>query len=67
MDGSIALTWVIKILITLFLGNAVRILAKLERSIEELNVKMAVVIEQIGGHERRITKIETFNDKKKGD
>ncbi len=35
-----------------------RSISKLEESVSELNVKMAVVVERSDGHERRISKLE---------
>lgn len=37
---------------------AVHILSKLQNSVEGLNVKIAVVVEKIDGHERRIERLE---------
>lgn len=37
---------------------ALRELAKMRKSVEKLNVGMAIVVERIGGHEKRITTLE---------
>ena len=41
-------------------------LGKLTDSVESLNTKMAVVIEQIQGHDSRITRLEQKGDSQNG-
>ena len=38
--------------------HGVRELSKIRKSVERLNVGMAVVVEKIGGHEKRISTLE---------
>jgi hypothetical protein len=41
------------------LAGGVHILYSLKQSVEELNVKMAVIIEKTGNHEKRIENLES--------
>ncbi len=54
--------WVFNALLVLIATYAVRVLSKLESSVESLNIKMAVIVEQVGSHEKRIAKIEDRSD-----
>lgn len=43
---------------TVIMGLAVKELQKVRSSVDTLNVKIAVVIEKINGHEKRLSKLE---------
>jgi len=45
-------------LLVLVAKQAVQLLADLKRSIDELNVKIAVIIERVDSHEKRIARLE---------
>lgn len=63
MDAAV-INWALKTLLTGVFIYAVRILAKLEKSVEDLNVKVAVIVEQVSGHEKRLNSLE-FEEKKR--
>lgn len=50
--------WAFKGLVTGIFVYAVKILSELKGSIESLNIKMAVVVEQVSSHDKRISKLE---------
>lgn len=55
--------WILEAVLTGIAVYAVRILSKLGSSVERLNIKMAVIIEQVSSHEKRIFVLEDDNKK----
>ena len=51
--------WIIKGIISGSLVFGVSILGKIYLTMQELNVKLAVVIEKVTNHEKRIEKLES--------
>lgn len=43
---------------TAIAGYGVYVLSKLQTSVEELNIKIAVVVEKLDSHEKRLTRLE---------
>ena len=58
MDYASILLSVVGFICMLLMKEAVAILRELKESVEELNVNVAVVVERVDGHERRIGKLE---------
>ena len=52
------LDWAFKGLLTGIFVYAVKVLTELKSSIESLKIKMAVIVEQVSAHDKRITKLE---------
>lgn len=50
--------WALKAILVGSIAYGVRILSKLQNSTEELNVKVARVIEKISGHEKELDRHE---------
>lgn len=61
---AVTLNWALKALVTGIFIYAARALDKLVKVTQELNVKVAVVIEQVSGHEKRLNTLE-FEEKKR--
>lgn len=50
--------WAFKALITGSIIYGVRVLSQLQSSVESLNIKIAVIIEKVSGHEKELNKHE---------
>jgi hypothetical protein len=59
MDFTQFAFWLLCGLLASFGSLGLVILSKLVQSVEALNVKIAVIIEKIDTHEKRITKLES--------
>lgn len=62
---AVTLNWALKAIVTGVFIYAARALDKLVKVTQELNVKVAVVIEQVSGHEKRLNSLESEEKKRK--
>lgn len=56
--GPQIVEWSFQGLVTGIFGYAAMLLSGIKKAIETLNIKMAVVVEQISSHDKRIEKLE---------